>query len=159
MKKVLLRADNIEKYSGKAGKIPVLQDVSVEIYKGDFTVIMGASGAGKYTLLYALSCMDRIFGGSVHYKDGEISSYSEDQLAGLRAKGFGFVFQQLHLVSNLTLFANVAVADYVSGKASSKEVDQRADELLAQRGVQNAKHRFPAETSGGEAQRAAMPAL
>lgn len=157
MKEVLLSGDNIEKTVRQGGKeTPILQDVSVEIYKGDFTVIMGASGAGKSTLLYALSCMDRISGGSVHYAGNEISSYSENQLAGLRAKEFGFVFQQTHLVSNLTLFENVAVAGYVSGKAAPKEIDQRANELLSQMKVEDAKHRFPAETSGGEAQRAAI---
>lgn len=157
MKEVLLRGDNIEKIFRQGGKkIPILQHVSVEIYKGDFVVIMGASGAGKSTLLYALSCMDRISGGSIYYAGSEISNYSENQLAGLRAKEFGFVFQQIHLVSNLTLFENVAVAGYVSGKATPKEMDQRANELLSQMDVENAKHRFPAETSGGEAQRAAI---
>lgn len=157
MKEILLRGDHIEKYFRQGGKAtPVLQDVSVEIYKGDFTVIMGASGAGKSTLLYALSCMDRISGGAVYFDGKEISRYSEEQLAALRAGAFGFVFQQTHLVSNLTLFENVAVAGYLSGKASPKEIEQKADELLTQMQVENAKHRFPAETSGGEAQRAAI---
>ncbi len=157
MKEILLSADNVEKRVRQGGKeVPVLQDVSVDICKGDFTVIMGASGAGKSTLLYALSCMDPISAGSVHYAGNEISSYSEDQLAALRAKEFGFVFQQTHLVSNLTLFENVAVAGYVSGKAAPKEMDRRANELLSQMNVEDAKHRFPAETSGGEAQRAAI---
>ena len=127
MKEVLLRGDRIEKTVRQGGKeTPLLQDVSVDICKGDFAVIMGASGAGKSTLLYALSCMDRISGGSVYYEGKEISNYSENQLAGLRARDFGFVFQQTHLVSNLTLFENVAVAGYVSGKAAPKEMDQRA---------------------------------
>lgn len=157
MKEVLLRGENIEKKFRQGGKeTPVLQNVSLEIYKGDFTVIMGASGAGKSTLLYALSCMDRISGGAVCYGNREISRYSEDQLAGLRAREFGYVFQQTHLVSNLTLFENVAVAGYVSGKEPPKEVNQKADALLTQMNVQQAKDRFPAETSGGEAQRAAI---
>lgn len=157
MKEVLLRGDNLEKRFQQGGKeTSVLQNVSVEIYKGDFTVIMGASGAGKSTLLYTLSCMERVSGGSVFYEGNEISAYAEKQLAGLRAREFGFVFQQTHLVSNLTLFENVAVAGYVSKKASPKQIEQRADQLLAQMGVQQAKHRYPAETSGGEAQRAAI---
>lgn len=157
MKEVLLSAEHIEKNFRQGGKeTAVLQDVSVEICKGDFTVIMGASGAGKSTLLYALSGMDRISGGAVYFAGKEISRYSEDQLAGLRAGAFGFVFQQTHLVSNLTLFENVAVAGYLSGKASPKEIERKADELLTRMNVENAKHRFPAETSGGEAQRAAI---
>lgn len=157
MREVLLRGEKIEKtFRRGEQETQVLRHVSVSIYRGDFTVIMGASGAGKSTLLYALSCMDRISGGAVYYGGDEISRYCEDKLAELRAKDFGFVFQQTHLVSNLTLFENVAVAGYVGGKASPKEIDKKADALLAQMGVQDARHRFPGETSGGEAQRAAM---
>lgn len=157
MKNVLLSAENIEKRFRQGGReVPVLQNVSLKICSGDFAVIMGASGAGKSTLLYALSCMDRVSSGTIVYKDREISSFSEGQLAELRAREFGFVFQQTNLVSNLTLFENVAAAGYVSRKESVKDVNRRAEELLKKLNVENAQQRFPAETSGGEAQRAAI---
>ena len=94
----------------------VLSNVDIEIFDGDFTVIMGASGAGKSTLLYALSGLDRISGGSVWYREKEISALSEKDLSKLRAREFGFVFQQIHLVSSLSLRENVAVAGYVGRK-------------------------------------------
>lgn len=157
MKEILLKGTNICKaFPEKDTETQILQFVNVEIYKGDFTIIMGASGAGKSTLLYALSGMDSITGGEIIYKEQKISSFSEKQMAALRAKEFGFVFQQTHLVSNLTLFENVAVAGYVSKTASSKEIQVRASRLLRQMHAEKAADRLPSQVSGGEAQRAAI---
>ncbi len=117
---------------------------------------MGPSGAGKSTLLYALSGMDRITSGEINYQGETISRYSEDQMARLRSREFGFVFQQTHLVSNLTLYENVAVAGYVGKKRPPQEVAERAIALLEQMNVGSAKDRLPAQVSGGEAQRAAI---
>ena len=78
------------------------------------------------------------------------------KMAKLRAEEFGFVFQQTHLVSNLTLFENVAVTGFVKGTRNTKEVRERAMKLLCQMHVENAKDRLPSQVSGGEAQRAAI---
>lgn len=155
MKNILLAGKEVCKRFTK-DSAPVLDHVNAEVYEGDFTIIMGASGAGKSTLLYALSGMDGISGGQVVYKGADISRYSERQMARLRAEEFGFVFQQTHLVSNLTLFENVAVAGYLNPKLSQNEGRERAELLLAQMGVAHAKDRLPHQTSGGEAQRAAI---
>lgn len=77
-------------------------------------------------------------------------------MANLRAKEFGFVFQQTNLVSNLTLFENVAVAGYVGKKGSTEEIRDRAGRLLRQMKIDKAQNRFPSQVSGGEAQRAAI---
>ena len=157
MKKILLSAMDVCKSFAIGGNsVDVLNHVSVDFYEGDFTVIMGASGAGKSTLLYALSGMDKISEGKVIYKEKEISSFSEKQIASLRAQDFGFVFQQTHLVSNLTLFENVAVAGYLGTERSTKEIRKKAEELLEKMHVSNAKDRLSSEVSGGEAQRAAV---
>ena len=134
----------------------ILNRVDIDIFQNDFTVIMGPSGAGKSTLLYALSGMDRITSGEINYQGETISRYSEDQMARLRSREFGFVFQQTHLVSNLTLYENVAVAGYVGKKRPPQEVAERAIALLEQMNVGSAKDRLPAQVSGGEAQRAAI---
>ncbi len=105
--------------------------MNVEIYKGDFTVIMGSSGAGKSTLLYCLSGMDSVSDGEVIYQGQEISRYWEKQMVDLRTKEFGFVFQQTHLVSNLTLLENVAVAGYACRKRKAEEVQKKVVELLS----------------------------
>ncbi|MCM1327082.1 MAG: ABC transporter ATP-binding protein [Bacteroidales bacterium] len=157
MKEVLLSARGLcRQFSQGTGREQILKDIDVDIYKGDFTVIMGSSGAGKSTLLYALSGMDSITAGKVLYKGEEISKYKERQMALLRSHEFGFVFQQTHLVSSLSLFENVAVAGYLDSGKDAKVVWQKAGELLKRMGVEKAKDRFPSEVSGGEAQRAAI---
>lgn len=157
MKDVLLRGKNITKIfrQGSAAN-KVLDGVDIAIYEKDFTVIMGSSGAGKSTFLYALSGMDEISGGQVFYRDREISHSKESQMAKLRAKEFGFVFQQTHLVSNLTLLENILVAGYVAGKEEPEKVRERTENLLAQMGIKEAADRLPSQASGGEAQRAAL---
>lgn len=155
MRKALLTAKEIVKtYHG--AQEPVLNHINAEIYDGDFTVIMGPSGAGKSTLLYALSGMDTISSGQVLYKGKELGTLSEKKMAKLRADEFGFVFQQTHLVSNLTLFENVMVAGFLEKGKSEQAVRNRTEELLKQMNVEKAKDRLPSEASGGEMQRAAM---
>lgn len=157
MKEILLSARGVKKeFPGRHEKEQVLKKIDVDIYAGDFTVIMGSSGAGKSTLLYALSGMDGITGGKVLYRGKEISGYRERQMAKLRSLEFGFVFQQTHLVSNLCLLENVAVAGCLGAGRDGKTAGKRAEELLEKMGVTAAKDRLPSEVSGGEAQRAAI---
>ena len=157
MKKVIMKSSDLCKsFANNGGQNHVLDMVNLEIYDGDFTVIMGSSGAGKSTLLYALSGMDKPTGGEVFYRDRAISRLKEKEMASLRAKEFGFVFQQAHLVSNLTLFENVAVTGYLNKNQSEKRVRERAMELLARMNVEGAAKRLPSQVSGGEAQRAAI---
>ena len=157
MADTILQGEKITRvfHQGKA-EAKILDGIDIKIYEKDFTVIMGPSGAGKSTLLYSLSGMDQINGGHVLYRGREISSLSEKQMARLRAEEFGFVFQQTHLVSNLTLLENVLVAGYVGRKDSAEKVRERAKNLLQQMDVEEAKDRLPAQVSGGEAQRAAI---
>ncbi|MCM1385843.1 MAG: ABC transporter ATP-binding protein [Bacillus sp. (in: Bacteria)] len=157
MKEILLSAKGLcKQFSQGADKEQVLKNIDVDIYAGDFTVIMGSSGAGKSTLLYALSGMDDITDGKVLYKGAEISRYKERQMAILRSREFGFVFQQTLLVSHLSLFENVAVAGYLDSEKRTKDVREKAEKLLKQMDIEKAKDRLPREVSGGEAQRAAI---
>lgn len=157
MNKILLSGRDICKsFPGERLQEMVLKHVDIDLYEGDFTVIMGSSGAGKSTLLYALSGMDKINSGNVTYRGTDITGMNEKGLAALRTEEFGFVFQQTHLVSNLTLLENVKVAGYLQKKRAAKETEKRAEELLAKMHVEHAKNRLPANTSGGEAQRAAI---
>lgn len=157
MKKTLLQGRDLCKAFPRSGEnAMILNKVNVEIYEKDFTVIMGASGAGKSTLLYSLSGMDSVTSGEILYNGEKISGFSENQMARLRAKEFGFVFQQTHLVSNLTLFENVAVAGYVGKVHSPKQADETAAALLAKMRLGEARDRLPSQVSGGEAQRAAI---
>lgn len=155
MNSVLLEGSGIIKKFEETDT-PVLHNVHIELYDGDFTVIMGASGAGKSTLLYSLSGMNLIDEGTIVYQDKEISLFTEKQKAKLRIEDFGFVFQQTNLVSNLTLFENVAVAGYLMKRKTTKDTNERVKTLLQQMKVEHAMHRLPSNVSGGEAQRAAI---
>jgi putative ABC transport system ATP-binding protein len=128
----------------------------MSVYEGDFTVIMGASGSGKSTLLYALSGMDRASSGEVIYNGENIVTMKEKNLSKLRHKDFGFVFQQMHLVSNLSLYENVVVPAYLNKDKSVKEIKECADELFEIVGISHIKNHIPSRVSGGEQQRCAM---
>ncbi len=157
MKKVILKSEKLCKsFANEGTQNHVLDNVDLEIYDGDFTVIMGSSGSGKSTLLYSLSGMDVPTSGKVFYGDAEITGLKEKQMAELRSKEFGFVFQQVHLVSNLSLLENVLVPGYMDKEKSTSEVKDRALELLKTMNIEEAKDRLPSQVSGGEAQRAAI---
>ncbi len=157
MKKIILKSDKLCKSFANEGiQNHVLDNVDMEVYEGDFTVIMGSSGSGKSTLLYSLSGMDVPTSGKVFYKEKEITALREQQMAELRYKEFGFVFQQVHLVSNLSLYENILVPGYMDKSKTKAQVQERANALLKQMDIADAKDRLPAQVSGGEAQRAAI---
>lgn len=157
MKKAVLSAKNLCKsFAHNGGQTHILQHIDFDLYEGDFTVIMGASGSGKSTLLYALSGMDRATSGEVIYNGRDIVSMKEKELAKLRYTDFGFIFQQMHLVSNLTLFENVAVSGYLNKNRSAGEVRKRTEKLLEQMSVSHIKDHLPTQVSGGEQQRCAV---
>ncbi|MDE7176589.1 MAG: ABC transporter ATP-binding protein [Lachnospiraceae bacterium] len=155
MKEVIFQGTDLVKTFGET---KVLQGVSLELYKGDFTVIMGSSGSGKSTLLYMLGGMDRLSGGQLLYYNRKIdmTHASEKQLTSLRAEEFGFVFQRTHLVSSLTLEENIRMAGLIAGSMSEREIAEKTETLIRQMHLEKAKDRLPAQVSGGEAQRAAV---
>lgn len=157
MKEVLLRGEGLCKtFTQGIQASAVLDHVDVKLYKGDFTVIMGPSGAGKSTLLYALSGMDTLSSGAVWYGETKMTGLPEKQMAALRAKAFGFVFQQTQLVSNLTLAENVIVAGCAAGRRDKEKLHGDVQRLLEQMQVGDAAERLPSQVSGGEGQRAAI---
>lgn len=153
VKTPIITGENIVKTFGET---KVLNEINIEIYDGDFTVIMGTSGSGKSTLLYCLGGMEQATGGSILCGGQKITGASEKELTKLRAEAFGFVFQKTHLVSNLTLYENIVMAGLIGSGLSEKAVRERARELAAQMNLQGAVDRLPSQVSGGEAQRAAV---
>ena len=152
MKEVILSGKGITKAFGDN---TVLHEIDVEIFTGDFTVVMGSSGSGKSTLLYTLSGMDWLNGGQLIFRGQIITDASEKKLTKLRAEDFGFVFQRTHLISNLTLHENIRMAGLI-GKMTEKETKRRTDDLISWMKLDGAKDRLPSQVSGGEAQRAAV---
>lgn len=130
--------------------IQALRDVNFEIKKGEFCVIVGASGAGKTTILNILGGMDTLSGGKVFLDGQEVSSYNKKQLTGYRRYDVGFVFQFYNLVQNLTALENVELAAQIC-----KDPLNAAD-VLTDVGLQDRMSNFPAQLSGGEQQRVAI---
>lgn len=157
MKNTVLKAEGLCKSFATNGiQNHVLTNINLELYEGDFTVIMGSSGSGKSTLLYSLSGMDTVTNGSVIYKEQDVTKMKENQLSKLRRTEFGFVFQQMNLVSNLTLFENVVVPGYLPKIKSVREINDRGSMLLEKVGITSQQKRLPSQVSGGEQQRACI---
>lgn len=157
MKNVILSAKELCKsFAHNGEQVHILSHIDLSLYEGDFTVVMGASGSGKSTLLYALSGMDRATAGKVIYCDDDLVKMKEKKLAGLRHSDFGFIFQQMHLVSNLSLFENVVVPGYLNKSKSVLEVREYAEELFEKMNISHIKSHLPSQVSGGEQQRCAI---
>ena len=157
MKNAIITARRLAKsYAADGVQTHVLGSVDLDIYDGDFTTVMGPSGSGKSTLLYCLSGMDAPTAGDVLFAGRSISGASERELADLRAQSFGFVFQAAHLVSNLTLFENIAVPGYLKDGRSVADTRARAQALIERMGLTDVAAHLPSQSSGGQQQRCAV---
>lgn len=154
MKEIVIQTDKLCKSFSSGGRQQhVLKNLDLSIYKGDFTVIMGASGSGKSTLLYALSGMDKPTLGEVMYGDVKINHLGISDMAVFRRKNCGFVFQQIHLLDNMSVLDNVLACGLLVSR-DKKAVAARAKELLGEVGIMKDDWgKFPSQLSGGEAQR------
>ena len=132
-----------------------LKDVSIEIPQGSFTCIVGPSGHGKSTLMHLIGGLDRPSGGKVYIGDSEISRMANSELATLRGKRVGFVFQFFNLLQGLTAIENIEIAMMLAGIPESKQ-RVRAEELLALVGLTEKAGSKPGQLSGGQQQRIAI---
>lgn len=155
MKQTIIKTDHLCKsyIIGKQGQ-NVLKNINLEIYDGDFTVIMGSSGSGKSTLLYSLSSMDQPTSGSIHILGQDISTMNEKQLSSFRKSEVSFIFQSMNLLQDLTILENITYIGYNTGK--KEEVNRKALKLLEDFGLLEEKDKYPSELSGGQQQRVAI---
>lgn len=139
------------------GKIDltVLKGVNLEIFAGKFVVILGPSGSGKSTLLNIIGLLDVPSKGKVLLKGQDTSNFSEDELAEIRGREIGFVFQQFNLLPHLTALQNVMVPLLFQGASESQRREQ-AKSLLKSVGLNHRENHRPPEMSGGEQQRIAI---
>jgi putative ABC transport system ATP-binding protein len=135
--------------------VDALRGVDLEIGAGEFIVVAGSSGAGKSTLLQLLGGLDRASAGSVAFEGRDLGELGEDELAELRLRRFGFVFQQFNLVPTLTAAENIEVALAPAG-LRAREQRERAHACLEQVGLAPRAHHLPSQLSGGEQQRVAI---
>ena len=155
----MLQLQNITKGYGEPGTHsyrPVLQNLNLEIGKGERIAIVGPSGSGKTTLLNLIGALDQPESGKILFEGTEISEYDKKQLAAFRNKNLGFVFQLHHLMPQLTLWENVLLPLLASGQKITEEQKSRAEHLIRKVGIWEQRNQKPAEMSGGECQRTAV---
>ncbi|BCN31780.1 ABC transporter ATP-binding protein [Anaeromicropila herbilytica] len=156
MNQVLIKTELLCKSFISDGEINnVIKNLDLEIYKGDFTVIMGSSGSGKSTLLYSLSGMDHVTTGKVMFEDKDITKMKEKEIAYLRKEKLGFVFQGINLIPNLTVYENILSPTYKTD-ASRNKIEEKIDDLLERMELTSQKKKFPNQMSGGQKQRVAI---
>ena len=149
----MIKVKNISKLYKDA---VVLNNVSLEINKGDFTAVMGPSGSGKSTLLYSISSMDNPDEGEVVFEGIDVYKLSESELSKFRLNKMGFVFQNSQMLKNLSIFDNIILPGMVAKRESIEVVRARATELMSKMGIEDIKDRDIREVSGGQLQRAAI---
>lgn len=152
----MIRLQHVYKtYQQGVLNVPVLHDIHVEIEGGEFVSIMGPSGSGKSTLMNIIGCLDRPTEGEYILNDVNILQADQKQLALLRNKNIGFVFQHFHLLPRLSAVENVELP-LVYGGISKKERRQRALEALEKVGLGDRVDHLPNQLSGGQKQRVAI---
>jgi putative ABC transport system ATP-binding protein len=152
----LIRVDHLVKtyYLGEV-QVPALKGVDLTIQAGEFVAIMGASGSGKSTFMNIIGCLDRPTQGKYFLEGTDVSGLTRDDLAGIRNKRIGFVFQNFNLLGRTSALENVELPLFYDN-SSTRERHQRAMEALTIMGLQDREHHIPSQLSGGQQQRVAI---
>ncbi len=147
----ILRCESLNKvYRSGSNDVHALSDISLSFRQGAFTAITGTSGSGKSTLLHMLSGLDIPTSGKVFYNDAELFKYRDDQLAVLRRRRFGFVFQSYNLVRELSGQENILLPIMLDGRKPDEEYLKRIIDML---GIGDRLSHLPGAMSGGQQQR------
>lgn len=153
MKPLIELIDVNKTYAMGEVKLQVLKHIDLTVKKGEMIAIVGSSGSGKSTLLNMVGCLDRPSAGKVMIDGKDVSKLSDDDIALVRGKKIGFVFQFFYLLPNLTALENVELPMmFVKGDKKN----ERARALLKMVGLENRMHHYPSQMSGGEQQRVAI---
>ncbi len=155
MENLIQARDLVKTYTMGDQTVHALRGVSIDIAKGDFVAIMGASGSGKSTLMNILGCLDLPTTGQYHLAGEAVEGMEQDQLASIRNRRIGFVFQQFNLLPRTSALENVELP-MVYGAIKAPERKERAMKALTQVGLAERFHHTPAELSGGQQQRVAI---
>ncbi|MGB7594355.1 MAG: ABC transporter ATP-binding protein [Erysipelotrichaceae bacterium] len=152
----MLQLTNVTKYYQMGGStVKALDGINLTIEKGDFTAIIGPSGSGKSTLMNIIGCLDIVTDGEYVLNDIPIKKYEEDELADIRNKQIGFVFQQFNLLPSFSAMENVMMPmTYAHVKKKARE--KKAEELLQKVGLGDRMFHKPTELSGGQQQRVSI---
>ena len=153
---IAIRLRDIKKIYKMGGQeLAALNGINLDIKRGEFAALMGPSGSGKSTLMNILGCLDRPTVGSYELEGNEVAHLSDDELAVMRNKHIGFVFQNFNLLSRISSLENVALPLVYAGVGAS-ERRQRAQQVLEAVGLGDRAEHLPNELSGGQRQRVAI---
>lgn len=157
MKEKIISAKNLVKsFKNSDIEQTIINKLDLDIYKNDFTIIMGSSGAGKSTLMYLLSGMDQVNDGNIMFHGKDISKMDNDELAIFRRKHCGFVFQQIYMLDKMSLIDNVLTSGLLINN-EKKAVIKRAKELFQKVNIPEITYKKNMnQVSGGECQRAGI---
>ena len=138
-------------------EVAAVRGVSLEIKRGEFVALMGASGSGKSTLMNILGCLDRPTSGHYFLDDADVSGLNRDQLAEIRNRKIGFVFQSFNLLARTSARENAELPlIYSAQHLSNTQLREKADGVLASVGLAGREDHFPSQLSGGQQQRVAI---
>ena len=152
----MIKLVNLEKYyANKFIKTFVLRDITLDIQQGDFLSIMGPSGAGKSTLLHILGMLDDMSGGEYYFMDEPVHKLKEKQRTHLHQQNIGFVFQQYHLIDDLTVYENLETP-LLYKKVKASERKSLVADTLDRFNIVAKKDLFPSQLSGGQQQLVAI---
>ena len=155
-KDIIIKLDSVWKvYKMGEVDVPALRGINLEVKRGEFLAIMGPSGSGKSTAMNMIGCLDVPTRGKIYLEGKDISKMSESELAQIRGKKIGFVFQQFNLINTLSALENVTLPMIFQGKPKSEQTE-RGTKLLESIGLKERINFFPTKLSGGEQQRVAI---
>jgi lipoprotein-releasing system ATP-binding protein len=155
-KEVILSTKSVSKYFYEPVKLKVLNEISFVAYKSEFLTLVGKSGSGKSTLLYCLSTMDTAYEGEIVIEGEKITGKKPNELAALRNKSIGFIFQFHYLLPEFSCLKNVMLPALKLGKYTHKEIEERAYQKLEVLGVKDQALKPASKLSGGQQQRVSI---
>ncbi len=155
MTKILSLNKITKEFTNGDNTVKVLEDINLDIHKGEFIAIIGASGSGKSTLMNIIGCLDTPTSGSYEIAGKKIEHLEKDDLAQLRRENFGFIFQRYHLINSIDVKSNVAIPAVYAG-VDKKNREERAISLLNNLGLNGKENQIPNQLSGGQQQRVSI---
>lgn len=155
-RQLVLQTKNVGKYFYEPEKFRVLNNISIDAYKGEFLTLVGKSGCGKSTLLYLLSTMDTDYDGEIWIDEKKVSGLTQNALAEIRNEKIGFVFQFHYLLPEFTCLKNVMIPALRLGHYTREEIEERAYKKLEILGLKDQALKPASKLSGGQQQRVAI---
>jgi putative ABC transport system ATP-binding protein len=153
----LIKIKNLTKiYSSEGINTNALNGIDLEIQSGEFVAIMGPSGSGKSTLIQILGCLERITTGQYFFEEKELNTYTDDELANIRNRKMGFVFQSFNLLPRLTVLENIELPLIYTEEMKESEKIKRAKALISLVGLEERSNYKSTKLSGGQKQRVAI---